>query len=137
VFGLGAEGRWFKSSRPDQPLCASPHSHAGFAPSRGRSDAPERTARHRNLCTSVCTNLGRAYARPARPHRSGSSTFASNAIAAGIDVFELARVMGTSIEIIERHYGRLLSGVAAGIASRLAAFEERQSQAASEDIVRP
>jgi integrase len=53
------------------------------------------------------------------------STFASNAIAAGIDVFELARVMGTSIEMIERHYGTLLSGAAAGIASRLAAFEQR------------
>jgi integrase len=54
------------------------------------------------------------------------STFASNAIAAGIDVFELARVMGTSIEMIERHYGTLLSGAAAGIASRLSAFEAAQ-----------
>jgi hypothetical protein len=51
----------------------------------------------------------------------------SNAIAAGIDVFELARVMGTSIEMIERHYGTLLSGAAAGIASRLAAFEAASS----------
>jgi integrase len=58
------------------------------------------------------------------------STFASNAIAAGIDVFELARVMGTSIEMIERHYGTLLSGAAAGIASRLAAFEAEQERAA-------
>jgi hypothetical protein len=58
------------------------------------------------------------------------STFASNAIAAGIDVFELARVMGTSIEMIERHYGTLLSGAAAGIASRLAAFEAEQDEAA-------
>jgi integrase len=65
------------------------------------------------------------------------STFASNAIAAGIDVFELARVMGTSIEMIERHYGTLLSGAAAGIASRLAAFEAEQDRAkdeASEDV---
>jgi integrase len=58
------------------------------------------------------------------------STFASNAIAAGIDVFELARIMGTSIEMIERHYGTLLSGAAAGIASRLAAFEAEQERAA-------
>jgi len=54
------------------------------------------------------------------------STFASNAIAAGIDVFEIAKVMGTSIEMIERHYGSLLSGAAAGIAQRLAAFEAEQ-----------
>jgi hypothetical protein len=56
------------------------------------------------------------------------STFASNALAAGIDVFELARVMGTSIEMIERHYGTLLQGAAAGIASRLAAFEAAQER---------
>ena len=42
------------------------------------------------------------------------STFASNAIAAGIDAFELARVMGTSSEMIEHHDGTLLSGAAAG-----------------------
>jgi hypothetical protein len=34
------------------------------------------------------------------------STFASNALAAGISVFELGRIMGTSIHMIERHYGR-------------------------------
>ena len=38
--------------------------------------------------------------------------------------------MGTSIEMIERHYGTLLQGAAAGIASRLAAFEAAQEQAA-------
>jgi hypothetical protein len=36
---------------------------------------------------------------PAAP--GGSSTFASNAIAAGIDVFELARVMGTSVHPLD------------------------------------
>lgn len=56
------------------------------------------------------------------------STFASNAIAAGVDLFELARIMGTSIQMIERHYGTLLSGAAAGIASRLAAFDAKQEQ---------
>jgi hypothetical protein len=55
-------------------------------------------------------------AKPARIYDL-RSTFASNAIAAGIDVFELARVMGTSIEMIERHYGTLLSGADAGIAA--------------------
>jgi hypothetical protein len=38
--------------------------------------------------------------------------------------------MGTSIEMIERHYGTLLTGAAAGIASRLAMFEAQQDQAA-------
>ena len=37
--------------------------------------------------------------------------------------------MGTSIEMIERHYGTLLQGAAAGIASRLAAFEAAQERA--------
>jgi integrase len=56
------------------------------------------------------------------------STFASHALAAGVSVFELARVMGTSIEMIERHYGALLDGARAGIASRLDAFEGKQER---------
>jgi integrase len=60
------------------------------------------------------------------------STFASNALAAGVSVFELGRVMGTSIEMIERHYGTLLDGSGAGIASRLATFEAEQEQSARE-----
>jgi integrase len=55
------------------------------------------------------------------------STFASNALAAGITVFELARVMGTSVEMIERHYGALLDGSGASMASRLGAFEAEQA----------
>lgn len=43
-------------------------------------------------------------------------------------VFELARVMGTSVEMIERHYGTLLDGSGAGIASRLASFEASQDR---------
>jgi integrase len=77
-----------------------------------------------------------AISKPARIYDL-RSTFASNAIGAGIDVFELARVMGTSIKMIERHYGTLLSGAAAGIASRLAAFEAEQDRVtdeASEDV---
>ena len=47
-------------------------------------------------------------------------------------MFELARVMGTSIEMIERHYGALLDGSGAGIASRLAVFEAEQDHAAGD-----
>jgi integrase len=54
-------------------------------------------------------------------------TFASNALAAGVSVFELARIMGTSVSMIERSYGVLLDGAGAGIASRLAAFEQAQT----------
>lgn len=63
------------------------------------------------------------------------STFASNALAAGISVFELARVMGTSIEMIERHYGALLDGSGASIAARLATFEAEQERLGREEVV--
>jgi hypothetical protein len=53
------------------------------------------------------------------------STFASNALAAGISVLELARVMGTSATMIERHYGTLTEGAGADIAWRLNAFDAR------------
>ena len=48
---------------------------------------------------------------------------ASNALAAGVSVFEVARVMGTSVAMIERSYGTLLDGSGADIARRLSAFE--------------
>jgi integrase len=51
------------------------------------------------------------------------STFASNALAAGVTVFELAKVMGTSVEEIQRSYGVLIEGAHAGIAGRLDALE--------------
>jgi hypothetical protein len=47
--------------------------------------------------------------RPARIYDL-RSTFASNALAAGVSVFELAMIMGTSGAMIERHYGRLIRG---------------------------
>lgn len=61
-------------------------------------------------------------ARPARLYDL-RSTFASNALAAGVTVFELARVMGTSVRMIERHYGTLVDGAHAGIAARLDALD--------------
>jgi integrase len=60
-------------------------------------------------------------ARPARIYDL-RSTFASDALAAGVSAFELARIMGTSVRMIERHYGTLLDGAGAGIAGRLDAF---------------
>ena len=70
-------------------------------------------------------------AKPARLYDL-RSTYASNQLAAGIDPFELAEIMGTSIEMIERHYGTLLSGSAASIASRQDALDAAQDAASDE-----
>ncbi len=69
--------------------------------------------------------------RPARIYDL-RSTFASDALAAGVSVFELARIMGTSVRMIERHYGALLDGAGAGIAGRLDALDAERDQAASD-----
>jgi integrase len=61
------------------------------------------------------------------------STFASNALAAGISVFELARIMGTSTHMIERVYGTLIEGAGADIARRLDAFETERAARAHEE----
>lgn len=61
------------------------------------------------------------------------STFASDALAAGVSVFELARVMGTSVRMIERHYGALLDGATAGIAGRLDAFDATRDEDAADN----
>jgi integrase len=56
------------------------------------------------------------------------STFASDALAAGVTVFELARIKGTSVPMIERHYGTLLDGAGAGIVVRLDALDAERDQ---------
>jgi integrase len=56
------------------------------------------------------------------------STFASHALAAGVSAFELARIMGTSVAMIEAHYGALLQGSASAITARLDAIENRLGQ---------
>ena len=48
-------------------------------------------------------------------------TFASNALAAGLTAYELARVMGRSVAMIERHYGALLDTAGASLLARLEA----------------
>ena len=44
--------------------------------------------------------------------------------------FELARVIGTSVAMIELHYGALIGGAHAGIARRLDALEAELEKAA-------
>jgi integrase len=72
-------------------------------------------------------------AKPARVYDL-RSTFASNALAAGVTVFELAKVVGTSVAMIERHYGTLIGGAHAGIAGRLDALEAELEKAAESSI---
>ena len=57
-------------------------------------------------------------AKPARIYDL-RSTFASNALAAGITVYELARIMGTSVGMIEAHYGALLDTAHESLLERL------------------
>lgn len=52
----------------------------------------------------------------------------AGALAAGVSIFEIARIAGTSVRMIERHYGALLDGAGAGIASRLDAFDAQREQ---------
>lgn len=56
-------------------------------------------------------------------------TFATNAIAARIDLFELAKIMGTSVVMLERVYGSLLGGAMKSMAQRLGAWETGQDDA--------
>lgn len=62
-----------------------------------------------------------------RPPYSMRHTFASNAIAAGIATFEIARVMGTSVVQIEKTYGHLLPDAIDRARLALDAWETRQA----------
>ena len=85
------------------------------------------TTFRRHVWTPAVTASG--VAKPARLYDL-RSTFASNALAAGVTLFELARIMGTSVRMIERSYGTLLGGAHAGIAGRLDAIEAALERAA-------
>ena len=52
-------------------------------------------------------------------------TFATEALAAGISIFELARVMGTSVKMIDRTYGHLARDSEQAIRARLDARARR------------
>jgi integrase len=49
--------------------------------------------------------------------------YATRSLAAGISLFELSRYMGTSIEMINRHYGHLAEGSEQAAAAKLDAYE--------------
>ena len=52
-------------------------------------------------------------------------TFATEALAAGVSIFELARVMGASVRTIDRHYGHLARDSEGAIRARLNARSAR------------
>ena len=60
------------------------------------------------------------------------STFASDALAAGVPVFTLAKVMGTSVRMIEKSYGVLLDGAGIEIANQLDALDAERDDAAEQ-----
>lgn len=94
----------------------------------------------RSVESTSTTGDGAPGARPSRPRAwqpariyDLRSTFGSRALAAGVTVFELARIMGTSVAMIERHYGALLDGAGAGIDGRLDALDAEQERATRDD----
>jgi hypothetical protein len=57
-------------------------------------------------------------AKPARIYDL-RSTFISNALANGLTVFETARIAGTSVKMIELHYGALIDNARESLLERL------------------
>ncbi|HWQ01251.1 MAG TPA: hypothetical protein VN449_03960 [Gaiellaceae bacterium] len=72
-------------------------------------------------------------AKPARLNDL-RATFISNALAGGVTVFELARIAGTSVRMIEKRYGTLIDGAHAGITSRLDALEAELEADRTDDV---
>jgi integrase len=60
-------------------------------------------------------------------------TFATEALAAGISIFELARVMGTSVKMIDRTYGHLARDSEQAIRARLDARSRRSGVVVESD----
>jgi integrase len=52
-------------------------------------------------------------------------TFATEALAAGVSIFELSRLIGTSVAMIDRHYGHLARDSEDAIRARLDARSRR------------
>jgi excisionase family DNA binding protein len=96
--------RWRAGELPGYRLVAGPK--------RGPFDSPLPTPR-------MEPGGGLIGDRQARELYDLRSTFASNALAAGITVYELARIMGTSVSMIEAHYGALLDTAHESLLERL------------------
>ncbi len=78
----------------------------------------------------VARRVAPARQSPTEPRGDLRSTFASDALAAGVPVFALARIMGTSVRMIERHCGALLDGAGADIVHALDTLDAQRDQVA-------
>jgi integrase len=93
------------------------------------------------VATSASTPGGRASGirRSRRPGCAGVGpyqlrhTFATEALAAGISIFELARVMGASVKTIDKHYGHLARDSEQAIRARLDARAARTGDVVATD----
>jgi integrase len=106
---------------------AAPAGHPAAVPRQarrrvepGQLEAPRMGPRRRS-------RRGQETSADLRPARQ----FISNALAAGVSIFEIARIAGTSVRMIEKHYGALLDGAGTGIAKRLDAFDDAQDREAA------
>ena len=125
---LSVRGTKTARSRREVPLTAAAIAALDAAPARIDSvyvfasirGGPFDLHNFRNRIWSVAVETA-GIAKPARLYDL-RSTFASNALAAGITTFELARIMGTSVGMIEAYYGALIDTAHDGILARLEAI---------------
>lgn len=96
----------------------------------GRRGGPVSPHNFRNRYFAPAVESG-GIETPARPYDL-RSTFASNALAARVTTFELARIMGTSEAIIQEHYGTLVQGAGDDIRRRLNARPTTDAEEAAE-----
>ncbi len=85
-----------------------------------------------NLKAFARDNWSPALAAAGLEHRGLYSlrhSFASWAIAEGLNTFQLARVLGTSVENVDVHYGHLLDDADQALLSAFAAWDGRDSDA--------
>jgi hypothetical protein len=106
------------------------------APRPARPAAPVRGTRGWVACSNSTTSAAASGSQRSRP-RTSRSLPASTTCARrspptrsppGVTVFELAKIMCSSVRMIERHYGALLDGAGAGISGRLDALEAQLQQ---------
>ena len=67
------------------------------------------------------------------PLPSDTPLLATEALAAGTSIFELARVMGASVKTIDKHYGHLAPDFEQAIRARLDARAARSGVVAASD----
>ena len=67
--------------------------------------------------------ISAATLRDARPHLRLALDLRLERSRGRRHLFELARLMGTSVRMIEKHYGTLLEGAHAGLVTRLDSLE--------------